>query len=272
MVDTQMKADTLMLRQACRMMSRRAAGYRHISYWLSSKLSDKMTLDDGPRNLARPPQIQQHILQLILKARQEMSERDLLLQQTAKTLYQREIKDLPRPRLQRRNEGVSMEPVWQRLCSPVLGVREKHCLFVLANGLIRNKEDMFMKWGQGDLTCDHNPDPEGRCAGEMQSVRHLYQSCTRVGEAWDWLYSYLCSFLPPLALSEEDCITLLYPSLDSRATEDQVVWLLGSYQEVMSEAIQKERVVGEQELRGHLRQKYATYSLKSMRPIHLVNL
>ena len=271
LVDTQSRADTLLLRQTCRMIGRKETGYRHISYWLSSELREQMTLDDGPRSLTRPPKMQQSILLLIKKARQDMSERDLL-QQTANSLYKRELKNLPLPRLQRRNEGVDMVPVWKRLSSPVLGVRERHQLFIMANGILRNKEDVFMRWGQGELTCDHNPDPDGRCAGQPQSVRHLYQGCTRAAEAWDWLYRYLCSYLPPAILSEADCVSLFYPSLGSQETEDCTIWLLGSYQEAMSEAIEKGRVLGEQELRGFLRQKLAAYNLKSMRPINLVNL
>ena len=70
LVDTERKADTLLLRQVCRMLERRGAGYRHLSYWLSSKIGDKVTMDDGPRSLTKPPKIQQHILQLITEIRE----------------------------------------------------------------------------------------------------------------------------------------------------------------------------------------------------------
>ena len=182
LVDIQKKADTLLLRQTCRMVSRKGAGYNHISYWLSSQIQEKLALNNGPRSLTRPPKLQQYILQLVLTAREKMSEKDLL-NQTAKMLYQREAEDLPAPRLQRRNLGLEMEPVWQRLSSPVLAVSERHGLFILAHQLLRNKEDMFLKWGQGEYTCNNNPDPDGRCAGQPGSVKHLLQECTRVAGA-----------------------------------------------------------------------------------------
>ena len=200
-----------------------------------------------------------------------MSERDLL-SQTARMLSQREAEDLPVPRLERRNIGLEMTPVWQRLSSPVLSVRERHALFTVANQLVRNKEEMFLNWGQREYTCDQNPDPDGRCAGQPQSVKHLLQECTRVAGAWEWLYGYLTSFLPPGALSEMECISLLYPSLGSRQTEDCVIWLLGSYFVITMEAIRTGKVVGEQEMRGQLRQKYSAYNLKRMRPLNLVNM
>ena len=192
-----------------------------------------------------------------------------MLNQTAKMFYQKEEKELPVPRLQRKNQGLDMSPVWQRLANPVLGLREKHCLFTLANGLVRNKEAIFMKCWQGDLTCDHNPDPDGKCAGQAQSIKHLFQDCARVAEAWDWMYRYLTSFLPPATLTETDCLTLLYPTLADGQTKDTVIWLLGSYMATKEEAIEQGRVVGEQELRGHLRQKHRAYCLRRMRPLKL---
>ena len=266
MVDTQRKADTLLLRQTCRMVGRKEAGYRHLSYWLSSRLGDRISLDEGPRSLSRPPKLQQHILELVTEAREKLSEQDLLAQ-TARMLYQKAVEDLPAPRLQRRNPGLEMAPVWERLSSPVLGAQERHALFILANCIVRNKENIFLRWGQGDYTCDCDPDPEGKCAGQPQSIRHMFQDCTRVAGAWDWLYGYLSSCLPPAILTEGDCVTLLYPRLNSQLMEDSVIWLLGTYQVMVTEVIEKRRVVGEQELRGYLRQKYEAYKMKRMRPL-----
>ena len=100
----------------------------------------------------------------------------------------------------------------------------------------------------------------------------MFQECTRVARSWDWLFRYLSTFLPPALLTEADCLTLLYPSLGNRQTEDAVTWLLGSYFVVMMDAAERGRVVVEQELRGHLRQKYAAYQMKRMRPLNLINL
>ena len=62
-----------------------------------------------------------------------------------------------------------------------------------------------MNWGRGDLTCDHSPDPEGLCAGEPQSIAHLFQRCARVAEGWSWLTAYLATILPPGSVTEEQC-------------------------------------------------------------------
>ena len=55
--------------------------------------------------------------------------------------------------------------------------------------------------------------------------------------------------------------------------EDTVIWLLGSYYEyVIKEAMEKRRVVKEQELRGYLKQCLRAYKLRRLRPLHLPGL
>ena len=47
--NTERKAKSLFTRQTSRMLSRKGKGYRHISYWLASTLSNQITLhEDGP--------------------------------------------------------------------------------------------------------------------------------------------------------------------------------------------------------------------------------
>ena len=132
---------------------------------------------------------------------------------------------------------------------------------------------MFLKWGRSDYVGDYSPDLEGWCAGEPQSVSHLYQTCTRVEGAWSWLYAFITSMLPPATLEESECKTLMYAPLMSREVEDNVVWLLGTYYEyVGKEAVSKNRVVGEEELRGHLKARLKAYTQKRTRPLNLPGL
>ena len=183
MTDTQRKADSLFLKETCRMLSRKKSGFRHISYWLGHTLADRIRLHDGPKSLTQAPKLYLHMQKLLNQSREVWSERELLAQ-SAKSLYTRQCLDLPVQRLQRRNPDFNMDPVWARLATPVLGVKARHILFLLANQLMRNNEYMFERWGRGEYTCDHSPDPDGRCAGQPQSVAHIFQKCARVVEPW----------------------------------------------------------------------------------------
>lgn len=272
LVDTRRKADSLLVKEACRMMTRGGPGYRHLSFWLGNGLRNLMVVDEGPKFLRRPPKPLYHLLKLLEEARTERSEKDLL-SESAKSLYVSLCGDLPKPRLERRNQDQNMEMVWARLASPVLGVTSRHQLFLIANGLLRNGEDLFLKWGVGELVCNHSPDTEGVCAGQPESPVHLLQRCARVEAAWSWLFAFLNTLIPPGLLLEEQCLTIFYQKLPTGVMEDTVIWLLGSYYEyVIKEAMEKRRVVKEQELRGYLKQCLRAYKLRRLRPLHLPGL
>ena len=100
----------------------------------------KLTLHDGPRTCNQPPYLFTHMEKLLVKG---MEDRTELLNMTAKVLYTKDCLELPITRLERKNEGKDLSTVWARITSKVLSVRAKHALFVLVNGLVRNREYMY---------------------------------------------------------------------------------------------------------------------------------
>ncbi len=111
--------------------------------------------------------------------------------------------------------------------------------------------------------CNFSPDSEGRCAGEVQSVAHIFQQCTRATDAWSWMSEYINNLLLPRKLSDEDCLNLMYEPLSTGIMEDTVTWLLGTYYEYMlRETVEKNREMSRAEMEGYLRQRYVTYRRK----------
>ena len=189
-----------------------------------------------------------------------------LLSMSAKGIYTRICLELPSTRLERRNPGQDLSMIWSRITSPVLTVKAKHALFILVNGLVRNREDMYERWGVGNYMCDFAPDLEDRCAGVHQSVQHIFQHCSRVVDAWDWLSGFLANILFPNALEEGECLDLKYEQLATKEQEDTVIWLLGTYYDfMMKETMTKDRTVNEAELQGYMKQRYQAYRRKKMR-------
>ena len=77
--------------------------------------------------------------------------------------------------------------------------------------------------------------------------------------------------MAPGILTDDQMLTLLYEPLDTRSTEDSVIWLLGTYYEFVNiEAVEKKRTVTEAEFRGYLKQKLAAYRMKRLRPLNIV--
>ena len=139
-------------------------------------------MHDGPRTSVQPPYLYSHMEKLLEKGLEDKTELELL-SMPAKGIYTRIFLELPSTRLERRNPGRDPSVVWGRITSPLLTIRAKHALFILVNGLVRNREYMYERWGVGNYTCDFAPDLEERCAGVPQSVQHIFQHCSRVADA-----------------------------------------------------------------------------------------
>ena len=132
---------------------------------------------------------------------------------------------------------------------------------------------MCRVWGRGDPMCDHDPDETGECAGVEETVAHLYQTCGRVSEAWNWLLANITTGLglPPASVSEEEMLKMTFEV--SHYFEKEVTWLLGNYYEYINqEAISKDRVVKVAELQAVLRGRRVARRMRRMAPLNLWNL
>ena len=97
-------------------------------------------------------------------------------------------------------------------------------------------------------------------------------NCARVSETWEWLRAYLFQqVIQPGSVSDEQFLSLQYDVPRNR--EDEVTWILGSYMEyIAKEAVERGRRVGVSELRGFLKQKLLTHTLKKTRPLNILGI
>ena len=253
--NTERKAKALFTRQTSRMLRRKGKGFRHVSYWLGSSMANLVTLhEDGPRTAQPPSGLHLQMKHAISEGLERGDEAQFLLS-TAKMTYNSLCEDLPMPRLaQEATDEEEVKRVLARLSSKVLNVHQRHAIFCLVNSLVRNKEYMCRVWGREDAMCDHDPDETGECAGVEQTVEHLYQTCGRVSEAWNWLLAFITTVLglPPASVSEEELLKMTFEV--SHYFDKEVTWLMGNYYEyVNKEAIGKDRVVKVAELQAVLR-------------------
>ena len=186
-------------------------------------------------------------------------------------IYSSLSEDLSMPRLvQEATDEEEVKRVLSRLSSKVLNIHQRHAIFCLVNRLVRNNEYTYRVWGREDPMCDHDPDETGKCAGVEQTMKHLYQDCGRVFEAWDWLYAFITTVLglPPASVSDDELLRMNFDV--SHYFEKEVTWLLGNYYEYINkEAISKDRVVKATELRSVLRERKAAGGMRRMPPLNL---
>ena len=104
-------------------------------------------------------------------------------------------------------------------------------------------------------------------------MAHLYQSCGRVCEAWDWLFAFINTGLglPPASVSEDRLLRMNFDV--SHYFEKEVTWLLGNFYEYINkEAISKDRVVKANELRSVLRERKVAGRMRKVPLLNLWNL
>ena len=274
LLNTERKAKALFTTQTSRMLRRKGKGFRHISYWLGSSMANKVTLhQDGPRT-AQPASGLHLQMKYCISEGLDRGDEAQFLVSTAKMTYSSLSEDLSMPRLsQEATDEEEVKRVFARLSSKILNVYQRHAIFCLVNNLVRNKEYMCRVWGRGDPMCDHDPDETGECAGVEETVAHLYQTCGRVSEAWNWLLANITTGLglPPASVSEEEMLKMTFEV--SHYFEKEVTWLLGNYYEYINqEAISKDRVVKVAELQAVLRGRRLARRTRQMAPLNLWNL
>ena len=71
---------------------------------------------------------------------------------------------------------------------------------------------------------------------------HLYQSCGRVSEAWDWLFALITTGLglPPASVSEDGLLRMNFDV--SHYFEKEVTWLLEATE--LRSVLRKRKVAG----------------------------
>ena len=256
------------------MLRRKGTGFKHISYWLGSSMAEQITLhENGPRT-AQPPSGLHLQMKHCISDQLEKGDEEQMLSSTTKMTYIALCEDLSKPRLtQVAADEEEVKRVFSRLSSKVLNIHQRHAIFCLINRLVRNKEHMSRVWGREDPMCDHDPDETGECAGVEQTVAHLYQTCGRVSEAWNWLLAYIITMLgvPPASVSEEELLKMTFDV--SHFFEKEVTWLLGNYYEYTNkEAIAKDRVVKAAELQAVLRGRKLAMRQRRAPALTLFNL
>ena len=117
------------------------------------------------------------------------------------------------------------------------------------------------------------PQPGRDWRGVEEMVAHLYQTCGRVSEAWNWLLAFITTVLglPPASISEEELLRMTFDV--SHYFEKEVTWLLVNYYEYINkEAIDKDKVVKVAELRSVLRGRKGANEMRRTPPLNLWNL
>ena len=180
------------------------------------------------------PELYLKIRDLLVEAKyMERLEEDKLENVTTKMLYLSYTETMPPPLIEDVHPQYDWEKVWSRSVHPVLSPTAQSLLYLLVHERVSTKERGFrlMPGRFQNNLC-------GGCWREPDTTEHRYCGCLLLAEAWEWLREVLALLHPELSLCTNcELLGLSFPFL---LDETKVLWLLGSYLEV----VEKDVVLG----------------------------
>ena len=182
----------------------------------------------------KTPDLYLKLKDLLLEARRmERLEEDNLGKVTTKDLYLSYTETMPPAPIENIHPEYDWEKIWSRSIHPVLSPAAQSLLYLLVHERVSTKERGFrlMPGRFQNNLCRG-------CWRELDTTGHRYCGCLLLAEAWEWLREVLALLHPELSLCKYcELLGLSFPFL---LDETKVLWLLGSYLEV----VEKDVVLG----------------------------
>ena len=207
LVEIRSKADSLILKQTCRILSATGSKGWYLSrYWMGLYLAKHLPdMKPGPHSW-KVSEMYKHI-KFLLEECLDGEDYQILERQTAKLLYKNFVSTLPPPKvLYKKSDGINWDHVWKNVNSPMLFVERREFMFLLVHNILPTGERL-RRLSRSDGLCE--------CGGGMETPEHLYFTCPKVQCAWAWMRRLMENVVPAVRLfTEEDLLNLDFKSKD----------------------------------------------------------
>ena len=204
MVDIRTKADSLFIKQSCRILDEEGGrGRKHVKYWIGMYLGGYIPdLRPGPHSERVPP-FYHHFRKLLEDAFiEELVNPEELEKVKVKNLYMEMTDTLPPPKVVYKY-NLPWEDVWRRMNHPVLDVEMKELMFLLVNNVLPTKERLLRMGMRQDALCEEGDGVEDR--------EHLFCTCRRVQVAWTLMRRKMINIHPVNGASSDlELINLVF--------------------------------------------------------------
>ena len=221
LVDIRTKADSLFIKQACRMLSEpNGRSLSHVKYWIGLYLADYLPdLRAGPHS-ERLPSHYRHFKRLLVEMFEGgFVDPNQLQRFRVKDLYKELTTTLPPPKIVYKYRDLPWETIWKNINHPVLDVKQRELLFMLVHNILPTRQRLFRLNQAQDVNCIEGDGEE--------SIEHLFCSCRRTQAAWAWMRRKIINLFPHLqALSNFEMLNLV--TVGQTKVVDYV-WLVANY-------------------------------------------
>ena len=205
LVEIRSKADSLILKQACRILSATGSKGWHLSrYWMGLYLAKHLPdMRPGPHSW-RVTDMYKHVKCLLDECLDGICYLDLE-RQTAKMLYRSFVCTLPPPKVvYKKSEDINWTCVWKNINHPMLFVERREFMFLLVHDILPTGERL-LRLSKGDGQCE--------CGGGLETPVHLYFTCSKVQCAWAWMRRLMERVIPAVRLfTVEDFLNVDFKS------------------------------------------------------------
>ena len=251
------KADSLLIKQMCRMISLPGdTSFRLVGYWLGGALRDTGWGEDFPQLADIGPvshtmsgdfPLHRYMLDTFFEAvgRGEVKNNNLKGVTTRAVYKSRMSSILTPPKVELKYPLTNFqETVYPRLKNPVLEAKQRDILFSLIHGIYLNRERLHQQGRADDPHCQNKA-----CRREnlVHDLEHIFCTCYKVRAAWNWTKRKVLDFLTdqgrPPDISNSD---ILLAKFSKGRQEDECTLLLGTYVELVNREVslkQKELLV-----------------------------
>ena len=248
------KADSLFLKQTCRVLGANCDSRGHLAYWAG--LTFRSIIPDmarGPNSEHVPP-LWRHSSRLVLEAVSgDLIDVQDLRQVRAKLLYKEFMSDPPPPKVISKYPGLDWPLIWSRLDDPVLSPRGRDLCFSVLNNIYPTKERLSRL----------NQHPTGNCPlcrGSTDDCIHLFTDCSRSRAVWVYLKNVILSIVPMNAnFADFSNFNLLYFCFPNCARDQTILFLVSMYVVYVHNSVYKNENLSIQKLKGFLKNQVSFY-------------
>ena len=258
------KCESLLLKQTCRMLMQGGGPGAHVNFWLGGRLGvrgmdgilfhQEWTAGGIRDNM---PHMLECMRELFSEARDTARIDIFELQSvTAKEIYKSYTETLPPPAVEAKHPWRDWKTAWKRSVNPIIPRVAQNTVFLLLHDRVGTRA-RGRRLMPGRFESDLCP----RCWGHPETQQHRYVDCDWVRDAWNRLRFIMENLdLSLRGVGDREILYLTFPRTER---DTAVLWLLGSYLELVErEAIGERRKVSGHNLYGYL--KYQKMAVKHL--------
>lgn len=256
------KAESLLLKQTCRILATNNSTRKHVSFWLGNSLRNCLPELRGPWNTEEVTEYFKQIASLVKETFElGIINPDNLGTIKTKIIYNDLISTPPPPKIVFKRT-LDWDLVWNRLESPALSPEGRDLMFTIIHDIYPAKDRLFKL----------NQHPTGFCSscrGVTENTLHLFTDCSRSRPTWVYMKILLNTILP---INMMENFQLLMFGHTRSNKENTYIFLISNYVLYCHEQFKNEENLSIITLKSYLKDAILKHTNMFLPPLGRINI